>query len=485
MRGLALNHPGRGCDEVSPQNGLESKSSSRSGSPTRLFCLLDPSISFRNTPLTKDNTLATKLLSTNVHRRCGSRSRELALRDSPPCRLVPCESGKSLVTNALPSLLSSRKTDRWVRHGLFAVDAGTETDLFPRPLFMKMLCLERNRAERSGRRLVLMLVESPSLLKPGDPVGARDKIQCALSRATRETDIKGWYRDGAAIGVIFTEIPLASTSVVQTLSRKVNHAFYAELGAQADKLELTFHVFPDHPEGDEGGSPDPETFSTIYPDLMAEMESRRIPLVVKRCLDIVGSLLALLFLAPLIVLIAIAVKLTSPGPILFRQARLGQSGRGFTFLKFRSMHAKADPAIHEAYIKRFISNQTDCPAEGGEQVFKLQLDPRVTRVGRFLRRTSLDEIPQFFSVLVGHMSLVGPRPPLPYEFANYEIWHRRRLLAVKPGITGLWQVEGRSRVKFDEMVRMDITYARTWSLWMDIKILLRTPRAVVGGNGAC
>jgi exopolysaccharide biosynthesis polyprenyl glycosylphosphotransferase len=351
---------------------------------------------------------------------------------------------------------------------------------------MKMLCLERNRAERSGRRLVLMLIESQSLLKPGDQVGAAEKIQCALSRATRETDIKGWYRDGAVIGVIFTEIPLASISIVQILSRKVNHALHAELGAQADELELTFHVFPDHPEGDEGGRLDPETFSTIYPDLMAEIESRRVPLFVKRCLDIVGSLLALLVLAPLIVLIAIAVKLTSPGPVLFRQMRLGQSGKSFTFLKFRSMHAKADPAIHEAYIRRFISNQIDCPPEGGgNQVFKLQSDPRVTRVGRFIRRTSLDEIPQFFSVLVGHMSLVGPRPPLPYEFAKYEIWHRRRLLAVKPGITGFWQVEGRSRVKFDEMVRMDIAYARTWSVWMDIKILLRTPRAVVSGSGAC
>jgi lipopolysaccharide/colanic/teichoic acid biosynthesis glycosyltransferase len=210
----------------------------------------------------------------------------------------------------------------------------------------------------------------------------------------------------------------------------VKHALHAELDAQADELELTFHVFPDHAEGDEGGRPDSETFSTIYPDLMAEIESRRVPLLAKRCVDIVGSLLALLFLAPLMVLIAIAVKLTSPGPVLFRQARLGQSGRSFTFLKFRSMHAKADPAIHEAYIKRFISNQTESSTEGGKQVFKLQSDPRVTRVGRLLRRTSLDEIPQFFSVLVGHMSLVGPRPPLPYEFAKYEIWHRRRLLAV-------------------------------------------------------
>jgi lipopolysaccharide/colanic/teichoic acid biosynthesis glycosyltransferase len=209
-------------------------------------------------------------------------------------------------------------------------------------------------------------------------------------------------------------------------------------------------------------------------------------LLAKRCLDIIGSLLAILILAPLMILIAAAVKLTSPGPALFRQTRLGQSGKSFTFLKFRSMYAKADHAIHEAYIKRFIADRADSPALSGEnQVFKLQSDPRITQVGRFIRRTSLDEIPQFFSVLFGHMSLVGPRPPLPYEVANYEIWHRRRLLAVKPGITGFWQVEGRSRVKFDEMVRMDIAYAREWSLWWDIKILLQTPRAVVSGNGAC
>ncbi|HEY4054133.1 MAG TPA: sugar transferase [Terriglobales bacterium] len=286
--------------------------------------------------------------------------------------------------------------------------------------------------------------------------------------------------------MIFTEIPLAEACVVPILSRKVTHALYAVLGGQASEVDLSFHVFPDPPEGGQGGPPDPEVFSAIYPDLVDEIQSRRIPLLVKRCLDIVGSLVALLFLMPLMILIAAAVKLTSPGPVLFRQMRLGQSGKGFTFLKFRSMYAKADPAIHEAYIKRFISDQTDSSVRDGEkQVFKLVSDPRITRVGRLLRRTSLDEIPQFFSVLIGHMSLVGPRPPLPYEFSQYEIWHRRRLLAVKPGITGSWQVEGRSRVKFDEMVRMDIAYARTWSLWKDIKILWRTPRAVLSGNGAC
>ena len=139
--------------------------------------------------------------------------------------------------------------------GFFSVEAETGADLFPREVFMKMLCLERNRAERSGRRLVLMLVESQSLLKHGNQTGAAEKIQCALFRATRATDIKGWYRDGAVIGVIFTEIPLTETSVVQVLSGKVNHALHAALGGQVSEVDLSFHVFPDHSEDDDGAAP--------------------------------------------------------------------------------------------------------------------------------------------------------------------------------------------------------------------------------------
>ena len=203
--------------------------------------------------------------------------------------------------------------------------------------------------------------------------------------------------------------------------------------------------------------------------------------MVKRSLDVVVSLLAIVFFAPLLVLIALAVKLSSRGPAFFRQSRIGQYGKSFTFLKFRSMDAAADPAIHKAYIQSFMSNK----AADGEtgKVYKLTSDPRITRVGGFLRRTSLDELPQLFNVLAGHMSLVGPRPPVPYEFASYDTWHRRRMLVAKPGITGLWQVEGRSRVKFDDMVRMDLEYARTWSLWLDIKILLRTIPFVLGRRG--
>ena len=156
------------------------------------------------------------------------------------------------------------------------------------------------------------------------------------------------------------------------------------------------------------------------------------------------------------------------------------------FLKFRSMYVNNDTQVHKQYVQRLIAGKADKhPSNGnGEGVYKLTKDSRITRIGAFLRRTSLDELPQFLNVLKGEMSLVGPRPPIPYEVEAYEIWHRRRLLEAKPGITGLWQVSGRSRVKFDDMVRLDLQYARNWSPWMDIKILLRTPGAVVLGEGA-
>jgi lipopolysaccharide/colanic/teichoic acid biosynthesis glycosyltransferase len=185
--------------------------------------------------------------------------------------------------------------------------------------------------------------------------------------------------------------------------------------------------------------------------------------------------------------IFIAIKLTSRGPVLFRQVRIGQYGKRFTFLKFRSMYFRTDHTIHEQYVKRFIAGAegTEQSAGKDQKQYKLTADPRITPVGRFLRKTSLDELPQFLNVLTGEMSLVGPRPPVTYEFECYDLWHKQRLLAVKPGITGLWQVDGRSKVKFDDMVRLDIRYARSWSLWLDVKILLQTPGAVLSGDGAC
>jgi lipopolysaccharide/colanic/teichoic acid biosynthesis glycosyltransferase len=196
--------------------------------------------------------------------------------------------------------------------------------------------------------------------------------------------------------------------------------------------------------------------------------------------------MALILLSPLFILISALIKLTSEGPILFKQRRVGQYGARFTFLKFRSMHPRSDSKIHEDYVKGFIAGKAGSPEPGESRnaVYKLKDDPRVTRVGRVLRKASLDELPQFINVLMGDMSLVGPRPPIPYELEAYDPWHRSRLLEAKPGITGLWQVHGRSRTTFDDMVRLDLRYARTCSLWLDLKILLKTPRAVLSGQGA-
>ena len=149
------------------------------------------------------------------------------------------------------------------------------------------------------------------------------------------------------------------------------------------------------------------------------------------------------------------------------------------------MYVNNDATIHRDYVIRFIAGQPALDASHGKTgVYKITNDPRVTPLGRFLRRTSLDELPQLFNVLKGEMSLIGPRPPLPYEFQHYDLWHRRRVLEIKPGITGLWQVSARSRTRFDDMVRLDLRYDRDRSLWLDLKILLRTLKAVLSGSGA-
>ena len=353
-------------------------------------------------------------------------------------------------------------------------------------LFARMLRLERKRTERSHRRFVLMILESGDLLKSGDHEATLDKVLRALSQATRDTDIKGWYRRGAAIGVIFTEIAaVEEKSVVRLLSTKVTDALYDALSVgQINQIRLSFHVFPEDWDND---GPDGPANSTLHLDLARGTTKKPITAILKRLMDIAGSLTALILSLPVLMAIAIAIKVTSKGPILFRQVRLGQYGKKFTFLKFRSMYVGNDHAIHEQYVKQFIAGAQGLEQVGADQrkQYKLTADPRVTRVGRMLRKTSLDELPQLLNVLSGEMSLVGPRPPVMYEFRAYALWHKERLMAVKPGITGLWQVEGRSRVKFDEMVRLDIRYARSWSLWLDIKILFQTPLAVISGAGAC
>jgi exopolysaccharide biosynthesis polyprenyl glycosylphosphotransferase len=206
---------------------------------------------------------------------------------------------------------------------------------------------------------------------------------------------------------------------------------------------------------------------------------------VKRLSDIVISGIATALLTPVWLVISILIKLDSKGPVLFKQERVGMDGRIFLCYKFRTMAADADEQMHREAFQKHIGGDMDANAGNeDEPVFgKVKDDPRVTRFGRWLRRSSVDEIPQLLNVLKGDMSMVGPRPPIPYEVEEYDLWHRKRL-DMKPGITGLWQVSGRNRLPFEEMVRIDLFYIENWSLWLDLKIILLTLPAVWRGDGA-
>jgi exopolysaccharide biosynthesis polyprenyl glycosylphosphotransferase len=218
-------------------------------------------------------------------------------------------------------------------------------------------------------------------------------------------------------------------------------------------------------------------WSSIVPTTALSYGSQR---RLKRALDLLAAALILLLILPVFLCIALLVFASSPGPILFRQRRVGINGSPFTLYKFRSMYHGAASAVHQNYYRELI--QGTASATGN--VFKLRNDPRITPIGRILRRLSLDELPQLINVLLGDMSLVGPRPPLPYEVEQYGQRELARL-SVPPGLTGLWQVSGRAILNFHQMIDLDLAYIERWSLWLDLKILARTPLVVVTGRGAC
>jgi exopolysaccharide biosynthesis polyprenyl glycosylphosphotransferase len=202
---------------------------------------------------------------------------------------------------------------------------------------------------------------------------------------------------------------------------------------------------------------------------------------IKRTADVIMSMVGLLIFSPLLFIMYLLIKLDSPGPTLFRQERVGMDGRVFTLYKFRTMRVGIDDEPHREHMSQLINGKIAAQTDGEVLYGKVEDDKRVTRVGRILRPLSLDELPQLFNVLKGEMSVVGPRPPIPYEVEQYSDWHRKRL-DVKPGITGLWQVSGRNRLPFDEMVQLDVYYIENWSLWLDFKIILQTIPAILRGE---
>jgi exopolysaccharide biosynthesis polyprenyl glycosylphosphotransferase len=368
------------------------------------------------------------------------------------------------------------------------VDAGRT--FLAEDAFRSILRLERKRTERSGKPFVLMLLNVEEVVASDSKEVLLFEAASSLFTAAREVDIKGWYEHDEIMGIIFAEISDVHEKVTSKIFTKIYHALCRHLGVEmANKINISMHVFPECEEG--SGKKNGDSFDpNLYPDLSPDHSSKKFPLFFKRALDVVSSLLALVILSPLLAMIASLIKLTSRGPVLFRQERVGLFGRRFTFLKFRSMYVDSDQAKHRDYVTKFITESRSGGANGNGSdlaqngVYKLTNDSRVTPVGRFIRKASLDELPQFFNVLRGDMSLVGPRPPIPYECENYDVWHKRRILEVKPGITGLWQVMGRSETTFDEMVRLDLNYVTHWSLALDLKILAQTPFAVLKGKGA-
>lgn len=365
------------------------------------------------------------------------------------------------------------------------IDPLSEPAIERRPLdegsFRRVIAVERKRTERSKAPFVLMLVEIANQ-NTAKSAPALDTVMTALLASSRDTDVVGWYKSKSTIGALFTGLVSGEKSaILMTILTRATSTLREELSfEQFNLISISLHYYPD--DWDENGPGRPSN-PALYPDLSKQASTKQPMLVLKRTIDIIGSLILIAGFFPFCVLIAIAIKLTSKGPILFRQMRVGQHGRQFQFLKFRSMYAQNDSRVHQEYVTKLIKK--GAPAEETQgNVFKLTGDKRITPLGRFLRKTSLDELPQFINVLRGEMSLVGPRPPIPYELAAYQTWHRRRLLEVKPGITGLWQVTGRSTVDFDAMVRLDLKYATSWSPLLDLKILLRTPLAVIRGSGA-
>ena len=376
----------------------------------------------------------------------------LAQPDTPVVRVRPSRHTRRPAPVSAPSA-----------HGSYVVSA---------EIFKTMLLRERRRAERSNRGFTLLLVElggseSPALWR---------HVFAGLAAAKRETDIAGWFETGTIAGVILPETVAPHDAIRRVVAERVR----TELGERLDPAALARVTIAICVHSAERGATDSEAAAALRA-ARRRQPGARIRTAAKRLLDIGGSLALLVVLAPVLLVVAALVRLTSAGPVFFRQQRVGENAAPFTMLKFRTMFVNCDSAAHREYVSQFI--KTGAAASGG--VFKMTHDPRITPLGHVLRKTSLDELPQFINVLRGDMSLVGPRPPLAYEVEQYMAWHCRRVLDAKPGITGLWQVTGRSRTTFDEMVRLDLRYAKSHSLWTDIKILLATPGAVVSGKGAC
>jgi lipopolysaccharide/colanic/teichoic acid biosynthesis glycosyltransferase len=344
--------------------------------------------------------------------------------------------------------------------------------------FKYILHMEKKRTERSGLPFLLMLVNIESIVKLDEHVNVISDLASVLLTVTRETDIKGWYNHGSTIGVIFAGIPRQEiTAVANNIYRKIYCALHSALREEHfNRIRFSSQIFPED-STENSTIPDLEG----YPDVSRKNSPKSFSAFLKRFMDITGGFFFLVLFSSAMVVIALLIKLSSKGPVLFRQKRIGLSGKPFTILKFRSMYDNSNQSIHKEHIESIIKRDPSLDGRSAEKskAYKIQQDPRITPIGKLIRFTHFDELPQLINVLKGEMSLVGPRPPLPYEFVASDLWHRRRVFEAKPGMTGLWQVRRRRDTSYDEMVRWDLQYAKAWSLWLDIQILFCTPWAII------
>jgi lipopolysaccharide/colanic/teichoic acid biosynthesis glycosyltransferase len=385
----------------------------------------------------------------------------------------------------------SRVSPRRRSHGRF----------LPKELFQERLFEEISRSDRSGRPFSIILIDTRLLGAGGLSQEEIAQLMCKRARSLRASDVMGWCNEGL-VGVILPDsTEKQASAVVERVKNwlwellKGGESRFSDLDGAVKILEYPTSLRAaiiscwgkrgDDPEKEPPPDPSGLKGCSVEWGFLSRRRARPLDRLAMRVLDIIGSSLGLVILAPLMVLIAIAIKMDSRGPVLFRQKRVGQYGKEFTMYKFRSMHHNCDEELHREYVGRLIENRAEQYQAGGQCLFKLACDPRVTRVGKFLRRTSLDELPQLINVLKGEMSLVGPRPPLPYEVEMYKSWHLRRILEAKPGITGLWQVCGRASTTFEEQVRLDLRYSERQSVLLYLWIILRTFKAVFEAKGAC
>jgi len=389
---------------------------------------------------------------------------------SADANLGPADTGAK--TRRLFRLPSPRLDSRTPRGEASPTARSRFEQTLPLEAFLNDLHREKRRAERSQAPLSMVLYR----IGGASTESARQAEQLVelLYREKRVTDFIGHVGDDTVAVLCPDTNGTGVKGFMQKIESKAGSLPFAAVAA----------TYPDDLfDSIATGTPTPRDIQPFMAAEATDQRDRVYPL--KRMLDISVASVALCLLAPLMAVVAVAVAVSSRGPVIFKQTRVGKGGFPFTFYKFRSMRTNADDRIHRDFVTTLIQAGDDpVPGDGSAATFKIKDDPRFTSVGRFIRKTSIDELPQLFNVLKGDMSLVGPRPPIPYEATKYQAWHLRRLLSVRPGMTGIWQVEGRSRVPFNEMVRMDLRYIRGCSLGLDLRILAKTVPVVLSCDGA-